>query len=265
MTCCNEGMTEPISNGGRKRTGITQVEIKKSYQADLEHRRLTGFLLGLVLALSLLYVGLEWTTSSTSDGEDTTITDDMSQDVEMMPAMDTHDMIAAAPPSAAHAVTERVKAVEHATAIAQQISPNSGDMTQGIGGQSTRINEQDGGENTAAQSPVAVNEDDNPLHFRIVEQLPEYPGGMVAFMKWITSNLRYPLMAQRQHIEGKVVVSFIINKDGSISGAKVEHSVNPLLDQEALRVVRLMPKWKPGLEKNKPCRTLFAIPINFKL
>ena len=89
------------------------MEIKKSYQADLEHRRLTGFLLGLVLALSLLYVGLEWTTSSTSDGEDATITDDMSQDVEMMPAMDTHDMIAAAPPSAAHAVTERVKAVEH--------------------------------------------------------------------------------------------------------------------------------------------------------
>ena len=72
-------------------------------------------------------------------------------------------------------------------------------------------------------------------------------------------------MAQRQHIEGKVVVSFIINKDGSISGVKVEHSVDPLLDQEALRVVKMMPKWKPGVEKNKPCRTLFVIPINFKL
>ena len=145
MTCHNERMIAPISNRGRKRTIVTRVDIKKSYQADLEHRRLTGFLLGLVLALSLLYVGLEWTTSSTSDGEESTITDDMSQDVEMMPAMDTHDMIAVAPASAVHAVTERVKAVDHATTIAQKISPNNGDMTQGIGGQATRINEQDGG------------------------------------------------------------------------------------------------------------------------
>ena len=66
-------------------------------------------------------------------------------------------------------------------------------------------------------------------------------------------------------LKARYVVSFIINKDGSITNEKVERSVDPLLDQEALRVVRMMPKWKPGIDKNKPCRTLFAIPINFKL
>src|SRR3712207_5782326 len=94
---------------------------------------------------------------------------------------------------------------------------------------------------------------------------PEFPGGMVAFMQWLTQNLNYPPLAQRQRIEGKVVVSFIINKDGSIADAKIAKSANPLLDREALRIVGIMPKWKPGMQDNKPCRTMFAIPINFKL
>jgi protein TonB len=84
-------------------------------------------------------------------------------------------------------------------------------------------------------------------------------------MKWLTRNLRYPPMAQRQRIEGKVVVSFIVNKDGSIANVKLEKSADPDLDREALRVIRMMPKWKPGIENNKPCRTMFAIPVVFKL
>ena len=113
--------------------------------------------------------------------------------------------------------------------------------------------------------PVAVDEDDNPLNFRIVEQLPEFPGGMSAYVKWLTKNLKYPLAAQKQKIEGRVVVSFVINRDGSLTDIKVSKSANPILDSEALRVAKMMPKWKPGLNNNKPCRTLFAVPIDFKL
>ena len=222
-----------ISRGERKWI-LHSVEKKKSYQADLEHQRITNFLLGLVFVLALLYVSFEYTSAPTSDEHNNETTDDMSQDIELMPAMDTRDMISVASGSASH-------------------------------GENVRTNTQDEPNTTTAQSQVAVDENDNPLHFRIVEKLPEFPGGMVEFMKWLTKNLHYPVLAQKQRLEGKVVVSFIINKDGSITNEKVERSVDPLLDQEALRVVRMMPKWKPGIDKNKPCRTLFAIPINFKL
>ena len=253
-----------ISRGKRKWI-LNSVEKKKSYQADLEHQRITNFLLGLVFVLALLYVSFEYTSAPTSDEHNNETTDDMSQDIELMPAMDTRDMISIASGSASHAVTEKLKAVDGNPKLGDKISPNNGDMTQGGGGENVRTNTQDEPNTTTAQSQVAVDENDNPLHFRIVEKLPEFPGGMVEFMKWLTKNLHYPVLAQKQRLEGKVVVSFIINKDGSITNEKVERSVDPLLDQEALRVVRMMPKWKPGIDKNKPCRTLFAIPINFKL
>lgn len=241
------------------------MEIKKSYRADIEHKRTTNFLLGLVLVLAMLYVGFEYTSGPADDSHNNDMTDDMSQDIELMPAMDVRDMIAVAPSGATHAVTEKLKAVDKTPQMAEKLSPDNGDMTQGVGGENMRTNTQDDANSTASQSQVAVDENDNPLHFRIVEKLPEFPGGMVELMKWLTRNLHYPALAQRQRLEGKVVVSFIINKDGSVTNEKIEKGIDPLLDQEALRVVKMMPKWKPGIEKNKPCRTMFAIPINFKL
>ena len=113
--------------------------------------------------------------------------------------------------------------------------------------------------------PVAVDEDDNPLNFRIVEQLPEYPGGMAALVQWLTRNIIYPQEARKNNIQGRVVVSFIINTDGSLSDIHLTKTAHFLLDREALRVAKLMPKWKPGIANNKPCRTLFAIPIEFKI
>ena len=242
-----------------------KVEAKKLYRADIEHKRTTNFLLGLVLVLAMLYVGFEYTSSPVSDSRNNDMADDMNQDIELMPAMDVKDMIAAAPSGATHTVTEKLKAVDNTPQMAEKLNPNHGEMTQGTGGDDAGMNNQDDANASAAQSQVALDEHDNPLHFRVVEKLPEFPGGMVELMKWLTRNLHYPALAQRQKLEGKVVVSFIINKDGSITNEKIEKSIDPLLDQEALRVVKMMPKWKPGIEKNKPCRTMFAIPINFKL
>lgn len=116
---------------------------------------------------------------------------------------------------------------------------------------------------TEALPQVTADKDSTIL--QTVEQIPEFPGGIVQFMKWITHNLHYPPQAQQQKIQGKVVVSFIINKDGSISSPTIVQSVDPLLDREAMRVIKMMPRWKPGIEDGKPCRTMFAIPINFVL
>ena len=88
---------------------------------------------------------------------------------------------------------------------------------------------------------------------------------MSAYVKWLSKNLRYPLYARQKKIEGKVLVTFIINTDGSVSDIKVAEPVSPTLDQEAIRVMRLMPAWKPGIQDDKPCRTMFAVPVVFML
>ena len=84
-------------------------------------------------------------------------------------------------------------------------------------------------------------------------------------MKWLTKNLRYPPYARQQKLQGRVVTQFIVNVDGSLSDLKVVQPVDPSLDREALRVLRMMPAWKPGQQDNKPCRTMVCIPIVFKL
>lgn len=242
---------------------IGQVELKKSYKADLEHQRASGFLLGLIVVLSLFLVCLEFTTSSPSTDVADDILDDVSQDIEMMPVMQQKNMIAAPQVAPKAAVPEKMKVVDEQ--VADVVEQHDGtdtdnDAQAGAAGSSEAAESQ-----TAALSPVAVDEDDNPLNFQVIERLPEFPGGMVEFMKWLTKNLSYPVIAQQQKIQGKVLVSFIINKDGTISSPKVVKSVSPELDREALRVIRIMPKWKPGEDHGKPCRTYFCIPVVFKL
>ena len=215
-------------------------------------------LLGLVLAFSLLLAGLEYTSSPTDSDMDSEMFEDLVQDMEVVPN-DRKDMISAVSAPASHAVTARVKPVEAAVSSPEKLNPNTGTQPVGDGGGAV-----DAAKVTAAL-PQTAADDEKAKDFRIVQQLPEFPGGWVEFMKWLTKNLKYPILAQQQQIEGKVVVSFIVNKDGSIVNIKLEKSIHPLLDREALRVMRMMPKWKPGIENAKPCRTLFAIPVVFKL
>lgn len=246
------------------------MDLKKSYTADLEHRRASAFLLGMVCVLSLFLVALEYTTHSAPTDSSDDALEDMSQDIEMTPALQRNDMIAAAPTQSSSAIAERLKAVDEAaseTPTDIQGDKDAPSAQQGVAGQGTgtATSTDESTTQTTALSPVAIDENDNPLNFQVVEKLPEFPGGMVEFMKWLTKTLRYPAYAKQQKIQGKVVVAFIINKDGTITGQKVVKSVSPELDREALRVLRIMPKWKPGEDHGKPCRTYFSIPINFKL
>jgi protein TonB len=106
---------------------------------------------------------------------------------------------------------------------------------------------------------------DAPVDFRVVEDLPQFPGGAVEFVKWLTKNLKYPPSAQQRKIQGKVVAQFIVNKDGTISDLELVKHLDPQCDREALRVLRMMPQWKAGIMDAKPCRTRVCIPIVFKL
>ena len=101
--------------------------------------------------------------------------------------------------------------------------------------------------------------------FNVVEQMPEYPGGMGELMKFIQRNIRYPKEAQEQGKQGRVIVQFVVEKDGSITDAKIVKSVDPQLDAEALRIVNAMPNWTPGKQRGKEVRTYFTIPVAFRL
>ena len=93
---------------------------------------------------------------------------------------------------------------------------------------------------------------------------PEFPGGMEAMMNFLSENVRYPAEAQAEGISGRVVVSFVVKKNGKIADVRVSRSVDPSLDAEALRVVNLMPKWKPGRSGGKKVNVMYNIPLTFK-
>lgn len=112
----------------------------------------------------------------------------------------------------------------------------------------------------------AVEEDEDEVVFMVVETMPEFPGGQQAMFKFLSENIKYPEDAKKDGAEGRVICQFTVNKDGSISDVEVVRSSgNESLDQEARRVVQSMPHWKPGLQRSKPVRVRYTIPITFKL
>ena len=100
---------------------------------------------------------------------------------------------------------------------------------------------------------------------KICEEMPDFPGGMVECMKWLANNVKYPEEAIQNKKEGRVIVQFVVDKDGSIMDAKVVRSIDPLLDKEALRVINLMPKWKPGKNQGEAVRVRYTMPVMFRL
>ena len=105
----------------------------------------------------------------------------------------------------------------------------------------------------------------NNMAYDVVEVMPQYPGGQIAMMKYIMENIKYPKQAMKEGIQGRVTVSFIVEKDGRVSNVRLLRSVQSALDKEAVRVVKSMPKWSPGKHNGKPVRVRFNLPVMFKL
>ena len=114
-----------------------------------------------------------------------------------------------------------------------------------------------------AQKTVVAQK--NQQVFDVVEQMPEYPGGMQALFEYLSQNLKYPEDAKQQKVEGRVIAIFVVETDGSISNVEVVKPVFPSLDAEAVRVLSGMPKWKPGMQSGKVVRVKYTVPINFSL
>ena len=236
------------------------MEQKKTRRADIDQRRTTGFLLGLVFVLSIFYVSLEWNSVDSDDGIDPIDLDELMHESELVP-MSNEELTSRIEEKQEAPKTEQLHVVD------DQVELQSDDIEAAVEGEGDddeqllqELQEEDD------KALAALNVDpNNPLNFHIVEDLPKYPGGAVEFMKWLTRNLQYPATARARKTQGKVVAVFYVEKDGSVTGINVTQSLSPECDREALRVLRKMPKWEPGIQNDQPCRTKVCIPIVFKL
>ncbi len=117
---------------------------------------------------------------------------------------------------------------------------------------------------TANAQKTVVSQTD-PKVFDTVEQMPEYPGGMQAMIEFLQANMKYPEDAAKQKVEGRVMVQFVVETDGSVTDVHVAKQVFPSLDAEAIRVVQAMPKWTPGKDKGRVVRVKYNLPIVFRM
>ena len=137
-----------------------------------------------------------------------------------------------------------------------------------IGAFDVKGNDEEGGTVLKAVEEIATPEppkEEETKVFDVVEQMPSFPGGTGALMEFLGKNVKYPVVAQENGVQGRVVVSFVVERDGSITDVKVVRSVDPSLDKEATRVVSSMPKWIPGKQNGSAVRVKYNVPVSFKL
>ena len=131
--------------------------------------------------------------------------------------------------------------------------------------QTTKANKTAREAKTADVTDIKINKADADTIFDVVEVAPEFPGGMDQMAKYLSENIKYPEEAKEKGISGRVYIEFVIEKDGAVSNVKVMKSISGGCDEEGVRVVNAMPKWKPGMQKGKPVRVHYVLPIFFKL
>ncbi|CDA78322.1 tonB family protein [Bacteroides sp. CAG:530] len=227
------------------------MEIKKSPKADLEGKKTTGVLIGLVLILAAMFVAFEWTERDVVITADSGI-QEVAFEEEMVPITEQEEPKQAPPPPEAPKVEEVL-----------QIADNDANVEE-----TTIQSNEDKGEAVEIKYVPAVVEEEEVEEqqiFQVVEEMPEFPGGMAECMKFLAKNIKYPTIAQENGVQGRVIVQFVVNKDGTIVDPVVVRSVDPYLDKEALRVIKAMPKWKPGKQRGKAVRVKYTVPVTFRL
>ena len=177
-------------------------------------------------------------------------------------------------------VVERVKSSVKFTAPVikrdDQVKPEDEIKTQeeimstktAIGAIDVKGNDDAAGEVLKIKEAVAQPEPKPEIEtkiFEVVEQMPTFPGGDAALMKFLSDNVKYPVVAQENGVQGRVVISFVVERDGSITDVKVARSVDPSLDREAARVVKSMPNWIPGKQNGSAVRVKYNVPVSFRL
>lgn len=225
------------------------MQLKKSPNASLEDKKLTYVLIGLVLVLSICYVAFEWTEKEVTKYEVSDTDFFFEEEIDIQQT--TQETPPPPPPPA-------VQEVEVLNVVEDDVETET-----------IEINTEDDKDVEVVIAPpveAPVEEEEEEVIFMVVETMPEFPGGQQALFKYLGENVKYPVIAQENGIQGRVICQFVVNKDGSIVDVVVVRSSGePSLDKEALRVINSMPKWKPGKQRGKPVRVKYTVPVNFRL
>jgi protein TonB len=137
-----------------------------------------------------------------------------------------------------------------------------------IGAFNVEGNDETGGEVLKAKEVIAEPEPpkvEETKVFDVVEEMPQFPGGQAALLEYLAKNIKYPVVAEENGVQGRVIVTFVVERDGSITDVRVVKSVDPSLDKEAARVVKSMPKWQPGKQNGSAVRVKYTVPVQFRL
>lgn len=226
------------------------MQVKKSQKASLEDKKIIYVLMGFVFVLSVCYVAFEWIEKEVTKYEvaDTDFLFEEEVEIQQTSQQET------TPPPPPPAVQE----VEVLNVVEDDVETES-----------IEINTEDEKDVEVVIAPpveAPVEEEEEEVVFVVVETMPEFPGGQQALFKYLSENVKYPVIAQENGIQGRVICQFVVNKDGAIVDVEVVRSGgDPSLDKEAVRVIKSMPKWNPGKQRGKAVRVKYTVPVNFRL
>lgn len=223
------------------------METRKSKKADLESKRLVFLQIGMIISLSILLAAFEWKTYEYSSIE-------LPRREIVEPESDFIEVVTTKREMPKPVNTTLINLVD-------DITENLPDIEINV---ETNINEPI----PPAYFPEFLTEEENvkdDAPYIVVEKMPEFPGGEVALMRYLAQNIKYPTQAREAGISGTVYITFVIEKDGSVSSIQVLRGVAGGCSEEAERVVRSMPAWSPGNQAGKPVRVMMNLPVIFKL
>lgn len=226
------------------------MEAKKTPQANLENKKNIFLEIGFTIAIAVVFLAFEWKTSVPETSDFMTVQSDIIEMEEYIP-ITQHSRSLPPPPPPLLSFTE-ISLIDDTT------------LEDGI-----ELSEADEG-TTISTVPslgdIGPYDDESTgeevLPFLPIEDMPQFNGNV---QQWIAKHVKYPTIAAENNIQGKVYVQFVVEKDGSVSNVRVARGVDASLDKEAVRVIQSMPKWKPGLQRHKPVRVSYTLPIAFQL
>ena len=225
------------------------MEEKKTPKANLENKRLTFILLGMIISLLITWLVFEYKNYDKREIDESLLNREIVEDLEMTEITKQEEQ--KPQPVEMPKQTTQLEIVQDDVEV-EDIEINA---------------EVDQQEVIEEYVPVEVEEEEvvEQEIFQIVEEMPSFPGGEAKLMEYVAKNIKYPQIARETGIQGRVFVGFVVEPDGSISNVKLLRGIGGGCDEEAMRVIKSLPKWKPGKQRGKAVRVSYQIPVFFKL
>ena len=228
------------------------MEIKKSEKANLENKKLLFIEIGLIISLAITYVAFEWTSTETNVST-------LEAEAEVVLEEEIIPITQETPPPPPAA--PKIPVLSDQIDIVDDEIEVDDDMFMNL--------EDDSSLGVEIMDYVEVEEEvveEEAIPFQLVEEKPSFQGGDAnQFSKWVNSRLQYPEIAKENGVQGRVTLQFTVEKDGTVTKVRVLRGVDPSLDKEAVRVVSMSPKWKPGKQRDRAVPVTYTFPVNFQL